>query len=443
MPESISLSSEYKNTSLVNQDGLTATVKTLDEYITLLNIIRKTDDYKFPESSINLPFDTKIYQNTKSLAAQKSTNELKFIIVIGIGGSHLGSLAVYEAIYGKTDTLNKKRFPKIIFADTPSPKLLESIKEILANEATKPQDFIINLISKSGTTTESIVLFETLYSFLSNRLGNINDRIIVTTDFDSKLWKISKEKDLSLLEIPKEIVGRYSVFSPVGLLPLFLAQIDVEQLLEGAKDIQTICLSNDISKNISLISASLIYLQSKNGKNILDNFFFNPELESVGKWYRQLMAESLGKEKDINGTNVHTGITPIVSIGSTDLHSMIQLYLGGPKDKFTNFVYAPQNTPSETPDKLLLPNLVEGIEDKSCGEIMSAIFRGVKTAYKQNGTPFMEISLPQISEYSLGQYLQFKMIEIMFLAKLMSVNAFDEPDVEKYKKETRTILKPV
>jgi len=153
------------------------------------------------------------------------------------------------------------------------------------------------------------------------------------------------------------------------------------------------------------------------------------------------MGESIGKEFNKYGKKVFSGITPTVSIGSTDLHSMAQLYLGGPYDKFTTFVRIERNNSSiKTPNLEEYSALVDKIQDKSLREMMDAIFEGIKIAFKKEKRPFTEITLPDKSEYSIGQLLQFKMMEIMYLGFLLDVNPFDQPNVEMYKTETRKIL---
>ena len=177
------------------------------------------------------------------------------------------------------------------------------------------------------------------------------------------------------------------------------------------------------------------------GKNISDLFLFANDLESLGKWCRQLIAESLGKEFNKKGETVNTGITPVVSIGSTDLHSMAQLYLGGPYDKFTTFLSVENsNSHINVPTLERYSKLVFGIQGTSLESVMSAIVEGTKAAFRKGGRPFMEIKLPYKSEYSIGQFLQFKMIETIFLGYLLDVNPFDQPNVESYKEETRKIL---
>ena len=153
------------------------------------------------------------------------------------------------------------------------------------------------------------------------------------------------------------------------------------------------------------------------------------------------MAESLGKEFNKKMETVNIGITPVISIGSTDLHSMAQLYLGGPYDKFTTFLSIENsNSHIKVPTLKEYSKLVYGIQGMSLESVMSAIVDGTKTAFRQGGRPFMEIKLPCKSEYSIGQFLQFKMIETIFLGYLLDVNPFDQPNVENYKEETRKIL---
>ena len=200
------------------------------------------------------------------------------------------------------------------------------------------------------------------------------------------------------------------------------------------------CLAED-GANLALQSAQVLAAHLQKGYTINDNFFFHPELESVGKWYRQLMGESVGKEHSLTGETVHTGITPTVSLGSTDLHSVGQLYLGGPKDKLTTFVSAPNKLVRvEVPQNRIFPELVPMINGKTAEDIMDAILEGVQIAYQKADLPYMQVTLDGINEASLGAFLQFKMLEMMYLGQLLNVNSFDQPNVEAYKVETKRLL---
>jgi glucose-6-phosphate isomerase len=156
------------------------------------------------------------------------------------------------------------------------------------------------------------------------------------------------------------------------------------------------------------------------------------------------MAESLGKEFNEKGETVNVGLTPVISIGSTDLHSMAQLYLGGPYDKFTTFLSV-ENSNSHVNVPILkgYSKLVQEVQGKSLESIMNAILEGTKAAFRKGRRPFMEVKLPCKSEYPIGQFLQFKMIETIYLAYLLDVNPFDQPNVESYKDETRKIMQKI
>ena len=228
--------------------------------------------------------------------------------------------------------------------------------------------------------------------------------------------------------------------SAVGLFPLSVAGIDLTEFLRGAQQAVKDGVSQDLSVNHSLISACLTHLHVQQGRSIHNSFFFSPKFEALGKWYRQLMGESLGKEHDKNGTAIHAGIVPIVSIGSTDLHSMAQLYWGGPDHLYTNLIHSFTGDIHATPTQLALPGLIAHIQNTSIESVMKALYGGVKAAYQKKERPYAEIDLEQADAYELGYYLQFRMIEIMYLAHLMNLNAFDQPAVELYKEVTRNLL---
>lgn len=427
---------DFQNSHIDRNETLTR-VAQLKPYLDKLCQIRSVG-YNYPESFINLPFDKDVLASSEKMAKEKGGKNLKYIIIVGIGGSNLGALALYEAIFGKLH-IAKARYPKMLFLDTNDQNTFEDVKEILS-EVKDKNDFLINIISKSGATTETVANFEALRHFLESKFGNIKDRVVATTDVNSKLWDAAQKHGSSVLEIPQKVGGRFSVFSAVGIFPLMLAGINVGKLLQGAKAALELGLEYDSDKNLSLVSAVIAFSHYKNGLNINNSFFFNPNFEGVGKWYRQLLAESLGKREDRNGNIVNIGITPIVSVGSTDLHSMAQLFLGGPKDKLTTFVYSPFENGVAVPEDILLEGLVENIAGKSFAKIMSAIYEGVKKSYTDNILPFIEIVFPSIDEYAVGYFMQFKMLEVIFLAELLNVDAFNQPSVEEYKKETRRLL---
>ncbi len=335
------------------------------------------------------------------------------IVVVGIGGSNLGTLAVYQALRPKK---------KMYFAETLDARRLDRILGALEHPAT----FFI--VSKSGTTTETAANAAVL---LSKR--EKGDQVIAVTDQGSALWQWAQAHAFDTLAVPKNVGGRYSVFTAVGLAPLALAGVRIDKLLKGARDITARCLSYEIAQNPAAQSALAIWNHWKSGKTIHDTFLFEPDLEGLGKWYRQLTGESVGK--------MGKGITPTVSIGTTDLHSVAQLYFDGPKDKFTTFISAADHGKDFiVKSKEGIDQLVPHVSGKRFSDILGAILAAVKSTYQKQNLPFASIELPEISEEAIGALLQMKMMEMMYLGKLMGVNPFDNPGVEAYKEETRSLL---
>ncbi len=426
-----------KGTSLVSKEEIEKLGSKLLPEIEQMNKATKLW-YDDERSSINLIHDKSIIKDVKALA--KQFKNISMIIVVGIGGSNLGTIAVAEAVYGKMHNLYST--PKILFADTVDSDYMTELVLIAEAELKKGKNIVVNIVSKSGGTTETVANFEIFAALLKKYKKNSYKKYVVaTTDYGSKLWDIAGQKGFARLGIPKLVGGRYSVFSAVGLFPLAVIGVDIDKLLKGAQDIRRSCLQKKISTNPAALLAIIEYLHYKKLENISNLFLFSPSLESVGKWYRQLMGESIGKEKDKMQRIVNVGMTPTFAVGSTDLHSMSQLYLGGPYDKFTTFITVDkEKTDLKLPSLPDYEKLVSNIQGRPLAEIMSAILQGVKTAYKKSRRPFVEISLPSKDEYDIGRLLQFFMMQMMYLGYLLDVNPFNQPSVEKYKEETRKIL---
>jgi len=422
-------------------DDIADAIEPLERYQKILSDIVNLRNYEEKESSLLLPSDHETYEEVLGIKNTLCGDSLKYVFVIGIGGSNLGTKAIYDALLGHFDAYDKDRFPKIFFLDTSDTKTLQKTLTFL-NILQKEEEFLVNIVTKSGGTTETIANAEIV---LGGVLNKFNDeglkRVVITSDAESLLTKSAKEKGIHTLSIPPLVGGRFSVFSAVGLFPLLCVGIDVEALLQGASDMLGRSLDESISKNIAMQSATVLYLLRRKGKIIHTSFIFHPELKSLGDWYRQLLAESIGKLEDEKGNTVHTGITPEVSIGSTDLHSVAQLYLGGPKDKVTTFITVQKiGGIVSIPDERVFKNVIPSISGKTAEEIMKAILDGTKKAYIKGELPFMEAILEEVSAYEIGQFMQFKMCEIMYLAKLLNIDAFNQPSVEDYKVETKKIL---
>jgi glucose-6-phosphate isomerase len=350
-------------------------------------------------------------------------------------------MAVHEMIYGRRyNELNSAM--RVYYVDTVDSDALYDMLELVQHELKQGREVVINAISKSGTTTETIVNFELFYDLLKKyRPFDYHASMVITTDEGSKLWQFGTQEGITCLAVPQHVGGRYSVFSAVGLFPLGLIGVDIDALCAGAQDSVTRCTSMTMQENYAVQRAAVLYAHYQQGKMIHDSFMFAVDAESLGKWYRQLMGESIGKADDREGKQVRIGITPTVSIGSTDLHSVGQLYLGGPRDKVTTFVAIEQ--PKHTvivPEYASFDKLVAKIQGKSVVSILNAILYGVRAAYIRAGLPFMTITMPEKHARYIGQLMQMQMLEIMYLGYMFNIDPFDQPQVELYKTETRKIL---
>ena len=421
----------YKNSALVSESDLAKAQGQLEPEIAAVAKAVQVGGYGSDYASVNAPFDQARLTTIKALVEEKKQLKPTALVVIGIGGSNLGALAVYQALNG---CMYNQMNPviKVYWADTVDSDYISQIIACVERELKQGNNVLLNVVSKSGSTTETIANFEIFLELLKKYKPNDYAKyVIATTDKDSKLWQLAQQAPFAVLEIPKKIGGRFSVFSAAGLFPLGLLSVDLDALLKGAADM--VDQSTQKDNNPAALSAAIIFEQSKQGKTIHDTFLFAQALEGVGKWYRQLVGESLGKDGK--------GMTPTVSMGSVDLHSVAQLYLGGPNDKVTTFIEVDKNkTNVAVPDIPMFDALVPNIQGKPLSSLMDAILNGTQKAYQNNRRPFVVIQLPEISAYTIGQLLQMKMIEIMYLGFLLEVNPFDQPHVELYKKETRKIL---
>ncbi|MBI5135295.1 hypothetical protein HZA86_03635 [Candidatus Uhrbacteria bacterium] len=399
-------------------------------YVDRLKKAARQKDYTVHETSIALPGDRRIIRDVDRLV-DRLRAPAPLLVVVGIGGSNLGAQAVYEALRGPSAVvMGASNVGELLFADTVDRFKFSHIENEIAIARRQKRRVILNIISKSGSTTETIMNAE----LLVKKAGPFQpEDVVVTTDEHSPLWELAKKSEYHVLAIPKIVGGRYSVFTAVGLFPLAIAHLDVAAMLSGARWAVRQCLGS-LHSSPAVKSASVLYHHATHGRAINDNFFFRTDLESLGKWYRQLMGESIGKEGN--------GMMPTVSIGSTDLHSMGQLYLGGPQDKVTTFIAVwGQDDNMRLPKKTALGSLVGGVIDgRSTDEVLQAILKGTQAAYARKKHPFMQATFSELNEFNFGAFMQWKMIEMMFLGKLLGVNAFDQPNVEEYKTVTRRLL---
>ena len=348
-----------------------------------------------------------LINNSKFEFKFKKFKKFKTILIIGMGGSILGAKAIYDFLKHKT----KKNF---IFIDNLDENYLKSIKK---NNNLSKSLFII--ISKSGNTIETISNTYFFKSFLKSK-----NTIILTENKNSFLRNLAKEKKFNFLEHKKFIGGRYSVLSEVGMLPAYLMGFKVENFKKN--------LGKFIyNKKIILSSANLINkLKIKNAK-ILVFFNYVPELNNFLYWSQQLFAESLGKNKK--------GFIPVISNAPKDHHSLLQLYLDGPKDKVFYIVSSSKRGNLKTKSDFFNDN-VQYLRKKKYNNIKDSQKNAFLRVLKNKKIPFREINIQKFNEDTIGKlFLQFIM-ETIFLGKLINVNPFDQPAVEEVKVLTKKFL---
>ncbi len=435
MPEQIEF--DFNNCQLHRKE-LKQASRGLENYMYELQDVIHDKNWDHPACSILLPYEKQFLYQSAKLA--NSLKKPTLIVVVGIGGSNLGAMAICEAILGRNHNLLKK--PQIVFADTVDPRSLTEILNISKIHANSDDgQILVCIISKSGKTLETIANFEIIYSKLE-KIAKNKMNVVAISDENSKLEKVAKSHGFDTLLIKEGVGGRYSVFSNVGLFVFESLKIDSKSLLEGAKySLEKALQPKDIDNNPAMTMASFLYLSKMNKKNIHTEFIFSNDLNSLGYWYRQLMGESLGKTTFDAKEIIADGITPIVSIGTTDLHSMGQLYMAGPNDKTYRFIqvenfgidYSIENSKS-------LDELAPVLKNKKIGQVMNAICNGTISACRKKNFAYVSAKLPKINEHCIGQLMQMQMMEIIYCADLMGINAFDQPAVENYKNEAKKIL---
>lgn len=315
--------------------------------------------------------------------------DAKYVLVVGIGGSDLAIKALWSAI-----SLHQKVAQRAFFFEAPSEREYAELEVLVREKKSKLTDFCIVVVSKSGETKETLATFDKVWEIFFDKFGAlVSERVVAVTTKGSSLSINIQNKNIEELPWEGEVGGRFSAFTRPHLLVAEILGLDTKGFLAGKE-----AANAEKAKELALN----IFESYKRGFNILDFFIFNSELEDLGKWCRQLVAESLAL------------LTPTVSIGPTDLHSMLELYLGGPKVRFTVF----------------LRSLAE-IDDT----INETTYNQVTVSYTKEGLPYMTYEIEKIDEKAVGEFMQFMMTTTVELAKLLGVDPFDQPAVEHYKSE--------
>lgn len=375
---------------------------------------RKDKDFYF----MNMPFfDT---SPIKSIAASIRKN-FDYFVVVGIGGSALGNQMVNDAINGLD--YNLKNSPKFFILDNVDPDKFGHVVNQIDIKRT-----MFNVITKSGSTTETIANFLIILEWLKSSIGeDWRKHLIITTDpHRGFLRKFADENGILSFEIPPNLGGRFSVLSSVGLLSSAVCGVDIDQLVEGARYGYERCNNNTSPLDNPAYLVGLIhYLANvKKGKTISVMMSYAERLSSFVDWYRQLWAESLGKDG--------FGQTPVKAIGSIDQHSQIQLYVDGPKDKIITFLKIEKGFRDF---KIAgdVPSEFEYMKGKSLKQVLDALMEGTKAALVKAKVPNLTVSVDEMTPFNLGLLVYIYEMATAFSGLLYKINPFDQPAVEEGK----------
>lgn len=350
------------------------------------------------------------------------------LIVIGIGGSYLGARAVIDAC---TPFLHRSR-PEILFAGHHvSGEYLAALMQYCEG-----REVVLNVISKSGTTTEPALAFRVLRHWMEQRYGRTKaaQRIIATTDAArGSLRTLATAEGYETFVIPDDVGGRFSVFTPVGLLPIACAGIDIDALLEGARAMRRRTIHAD-DRNPALMYAALRDALRRQGFTTEVLASFQPELASVTEWWKQLFGESEGKQG--------RGIFPASVINTTDLHSMGQYLQDGMRTLFETFLVRT----GVVADELIVPALDDNLdglgylEGRTFSSVNAAAHQGTALAHARGGVPCMTIGVPDLGAHATGELLYMFEEAVAVSGYAQGVNPFDQPGVEEYKRSMFALL---
>ena len=366
-------------------------------------------------------------------AAKKIQGDSDVLVVIGIGGSYLGARAAIEFCKGQMyNGVREAGIPEVYFVgNNISSAYLNDVVKIIGE-----RDFSVNIISKSGTTTEPAIAFRIFKKLLEEKYGKegAKGRIYATTDkARGALKALSDAEGYETFVVPDDVGGRFSVLTAVGLLPIAAAGVDIEAMMKGAQDAREVCKGGDMSTNPSFQYAALRNILYRKGKGTEILVNYEPALTMMGEWFKQLYAESEGKD--------HKGIFPTAANFSTDLHSIGQFIQDGTRNLFETVLWV-NNSRSEA----VIEEAAEDIDGlnylagKTVQFVNSKAYQGTLMAHMDGGTPNIIIEIDVADAYHFGYLVYFFEKACGLSGYLLGVNPFDQPGVEAYKKNMFALL---
>lgn len=379
---------------------------------------------------LDLPHQSEVHERILDYASRVA-GRFQNIVVLGIGGSALGTNALQAALNSPYHNLGARgSLPRLFVLDNIDPDLIgEFLDRFDAAET------LFNVISKSGTTAETTAQFLIFRQKLIERVGREEhvEHLVITTDAEKGVLREIVVRDgYASFVVPEGVGGRFSVLSAVGLLPLALVGIDIKGVLKGAADMDELAKNENLAENPALVHAGLQWsLQTRKAKPISVTFAYSQRLAMLGDWYAQLLGESIGKRKSRKGADVFAGPTPVRALGVTDQHSQVQLYTEGPFDKWFTLL-AVESSDFNVAIPHAYPDLeaISYLGGRTLNELFHAERDGTRVALTEARRPNITFTLPSINAHSIGQFLQCMEISVAVMGEHYDVDAFDQPGVE-------------
>jgi len=366
------------------------------------------------------------------------------VVVLGIGGSGLGAIALRDALRGpfwnQRSDEEREHFPRLHVVDNPDPYTFRGLLGRI-----DPARTLFNVVSKSGATAETMAQYLVARERVERAVGPDKARghFLFTTDpAGGVLRRISDAEDIPALPIPENVGGRFSVLSPVGLLPAAVCGIDIEALLRGAARMEARCREAELTRNpAGLLSTLLHHADQAQGRSVHVLMPYADRLRSLASWFQQLWAESLGKAVNREGEACESGPTPLASIGATDQHSLMQLFIEGPRDKVVIFVGLDDAGMSmEIPDRHPGIPSIAYLGGHTLEELLDTERAASAEALRLRGRPNATIRLPRIDEEAMGQLFMLFQMATVYAGALYGVDPLDQPGVELGKRLTYGLM---
>jgi glucose-6-phosphate isomerase len=391
----------------------------------------------------DLPYDEEMV-DLVNRQVEHFRDRCEVLIVLGIGGSALGNIALQSALNPWTYNLMTERNrpgPQLFVIDNVDPDQVKSVIDLVTPKLKKT---IVNVISKSGETAETAAQFIIFRDLLMSKLGKkYKDNIIATTDpKGGTLREIVTQEGFRTLEVPDGVGGRFSVLSHVGLFSAAMCGIDIEALMSGAASMDKRVNTPELMQNPAAMIAAIHYiLNASKGKSISVMMPYATSLYLLADWYRQLWAESIGKQNGLKKQNVFTGQTPVKALGTTDQHSQVQLYREGPNDKIITFLEVEKfGTKTVIADSMKHVKTLDYLAGANLQELINAEKLGTEYALLESQRPTTTVIFPRISPETVGQFIYLYEVATSYMGGLLEINTYDQPAVQLGKDATYALM---